>query len=134
MTIRKLSYSILFGLIIIAGCEKKPFDYRNKYIGDWEFNVERTEFNIDSVGHYKHDSLTYLGEITYGGSGDEIIINYTYNNSIALTIDKEGVLSDFPTHYCSGKFDGDDKIHIFLRWGGLGGGISHRIDGEKKRH
>lgn len=48
-----------------------------------------------------------------------------------LTIDKENILSNFPSHYCNGKFDGNGKIHLYLRWGGLGGGVTHTVDGEK---
>lgn len=83
-------------------------------MGDWEFKVERTKFNTDSIGYYEHDSLSCLGEIIYGNS------------------DKEGLLSNFPTHYCSGKFDGNEKLHLYLRWEGLGGGVTHLVYGEKK--
>jgi len=120
---------IILGLLIVIGCEKEPFDYRNKYTGDWNFKVERTEINTDSIGYYYHDSLTYEGQIKYGNNDDEIKIEYSGDNSIILKIDKEGVLSGFPTYYCSGEFIGNDKISLYLRWGGLGGGITHIVDG-----
>jgi hypothetical protein len=126
----------LFGLLIVSiivfSCEKELFDYRNKFLGEWEFKVERTEFNTDSVGYYHHDSLTYLGKIKYGNGDDDLLIQYSSDNSIILKIDKDDKLSDFPTHYCSGEFDGKNKLHLYLRWGGLGGGITHIVDGEKK--
>jgi hypothetical protein len=126
----KKIYWLLF--IIIISCNKKPFDYRNKYIGDWEFNIDITEFNTSSVGYYYHDSLTYMGQIKYGNEDDNLLIEYSSNNSITLKIDKENILTGFPTAYCGGEFDGNNKLHLYLRWGGLGGRITHVVDGEKK--
>jgi hypothetical protein len=122
---------LLVVLLVAIGCKKKPFDYRNKFIGRWSFRVERTEFNTDSVGYYYHDTINYTGEINYGENDDEIRINYSSSKEISLKMSKENVLTNFPTHYCSGEFDGKDKIHLYLRWGGLGGGVSHIINGEK---
>ncbi len=132
MKIYRKTYWVLLGLLIIISCKKEPLDYRNKFIGDWEFKVERTEFNTDSIGYYYHDSLTYFGQIKYGNNDDEILIEYSIDNSIYLAIDRENELSDFPTYYCGGEFYGHEKIHLYLRWGGLGGGITHIVDGEKK--
>lgn len=122
---------ILFGLLVIASCKKKPFDHRNKFLGDWEFKVERTEFNTDSTGYYYHDSLTYKGQIKYGSGEDDLLIEYLIDNSITLKIDNENILSEFPTHYCSGEFKENDILYLFLRWGGLGGGITHIVNGKK---
>ena len=119
-------------LIVLLGCEKELFDYRNKFIGDWEFKVERSEINTNSIGYSYHDSLSYSGRIKYGDADDDLFIQYSDENSITLKIDKENQLSDFPTHYCSGEFEGNNKLHLYLRWGGLGGGITHIVDGEKQ--
>ncbi len=121
----------MLGLIIIISCTKKPFDHRNKFIGNWKFKVERTELNTDSIGYYYHDSLTFIGKIKYGNSDNDLLIEYSSDNSIILKIDNENKLYDFPTHYCSGEFDGNDRLHLYLRWGGLGGGVTHIVDGEK---
>jgi len=132
MKIHRKIYWLLLGLLIFTNCKKEPFNYRNKFLGEWEFKVDRTEFNTDSVGYYYHDSLTFFGKIKYGTNDDEILIEYSNDNSIMLKIDKENILSNFPSHYCNGEFDGKEKIHLYLRWGGLGGGVTHTIDGEKK--
>jgi len=124
-------YWLLVFIAIIFSCNKKPFDYRNKYIGEWNFKVERTEVNTDSIGYYYHDTISYFGKIKYGEQEDELLFEYTADNSITLKIDKEDELSKFPTHYCGGTFYGSEKVHLYLRWGGLGGGVTHVIDGEK---
>lgn len=132
MNMKRSFYFLSLFIIIIISCEKKLFDYRNRFIGDWEFKVERSEINTDSIGYYYHDSLTYSGQIKYGSNDDDLLIEYTGENSITLKVDKENVLSNFPTHYCSGEFEGKEKIHLALRWGGLGGGVTHIVEGEKK--
>ncbi|HOU35436.1 MAG: hypothetical protein KBF06_03355 [Bacteroidales bacterium] len=129
-----LKYVIILGIIfiIVFSCKKEDNDYRDTYIGDWVFIVDRTEFNTDSIGYYYHDSVHYEGKIVYGELDNEIMIKYTTENTITLTIGENGELSDFPTHYCSGKFLSRDTLHLYLRWGGLGGGTIHQIEGLKK--
>lgn len=122
----------IFIFIIVFSCKKEDTDYRDTYTGTWNFIVDRTEINTDSIGYYYHDSVNYEGEIIYGEFDNEILIKYSNENSITLTIGEDGELSDFPTHYCSGEFLSGDSLHLYLRWGGLGGGTTHQIEGFKK--
>lgn len=116
---------------MLCGCEKKPFDHRNKYIGKWDFDVVIDEFNMSS-GTTFHDEVSYSGRIKYGDADDEIIIQYTENHSVILKVNEDEELTGFPTQYCSGEMSGKKDIHIYLRYGGLGGGSSYDIDGRKK--
>ncbi|MDT8413405.1 MAG: hypothetical protein RQ875_13145, partial [Vicingaceae bacterium] len=60
------------------------------------------------------------------------LIKYSDNNSVTLLVDKNGNLSGFPNHYSSGKFETKNKIDINLKiFGGLGGGINHKVNGKK---
>lgn len=129
-----LKYGTILILIFLVGvgCKKDEIDYRDAYIGVWNFKVGRTDVNTDSIGSYYHDSLSFEGEIVYGELNNEISIKYTSNNSITLTIGENGELSNFPTHYCSGKFLATDILNLYLKWGGLGGGTTHQIEGLKK--
>jgi hypothetical protein len=127
----KISLSLLL-LITLLSCEKQSLDYREAIMGKWVFSIERTEFNTDSIGYYFHDSLGYNGQINLGSRKDEIIISYTTENSITLLIDPDYGLSGFPTRYCSGSFEGMDRLNLYLRWGGLGGGITHVVEGMKE--
>jgi len=88
---------------------------------------------MDSTGYNSHcDSLTHIGQIKYGSFENELLIEYSNDSSVTLRIDKEGVLSKFPTNYCHGEFEGKDKLQLHLRWGGLGSGIIHDVEGDKK--
>lgn len=119
----------LFAIIATTACKKEPADYRSKYTGNWDFKVNKTVFDI-SVGSTS-DSVTYNGKISYSGS-DAIHIKYTPNDSVTLNMDEAGNLSAFPTANCAGQFNGTDKIHLYLSWGGLGAGTRHEMDGIKK--
>ena len=128
----KQFYIIFFflGIFSVISCNKKPFDYRNKYIGEWNFSIEYSSFNMGNSPSI-YDLVEYLGEITYGEEDNNVIIKYSKNNSVTLTIDKNGIFYDLPTRYCNGTIV-SDNIDLYLRWGGLGGGTSHKITGYKK--
>ena len=129
-----LKHGIILGVVfvIVFSCKKEKTDYRDAYTGTWSFVVDRTEFNTDSMGYYSHDSLKYDGEIVYGELDNEISIKYTNENSITVTIGEDGTLSNFPTNYCSGEFFSHDSLHLYLRWGGQGGGTRHQVEGLRK--
>lgn len=45
---------LIIGIIILNSCEKKPFDYRNKYVGDYQILTKR--YIVYSINSYKeHD-------------------------------------------------------------------------------
>lgn len=117
-------------LLVLGGCKKKPFDYRNKYIGDWKFNVHIIEQNMDSVGSNVNDTFVYVGNIEYGTSSDEILINYTSDDDVMLEIDKNGVVTtNLGFGHCT--FISDENVEIKLNWGGLGAYVIHEISGLK---
>lgn len=123
---------LLVFVLSITSCKKALFDQRNKYLGDWQFKVYRSEYHFDSIAHYKLDTLYFSGKIVHASNPEEITIYYTQFNSITLKVYDYGNLDNFPTVYCSGKFFDTKNLNIYLRWGGLGGGTSHSISGRKK--
>lgn len=118
-------------VIFFISCKKEK-DFRDKYIGEWNFNAEISEHNTDSIGYIYHDSLTYAGTITHGVSKNDIVIKYINDKSVTLSLNEDGKLSNFPTQYCNGNFESGNKIYLYLRWGGIGGGITHKIRGVKR--
>ena len=59
------------------------------------------------------------------------MIQYTENLSVTLKVKEDEELTGFPTNYCSGEMAGKKDIHIYLRYGGLGGASSFDIVGKK---
>ena len=118
-------------LLIFGGCKKKEIDIRDQYIGDWDFEVVRRNFLVGENGYHKIDTIFYLGKISFGNSNDQLNIKYTENEYIAMIINEDGDLSPIEPSYHFGKFRSSDTIYLYLRWGGMGGGITHTINGTK---
>lgn len=115
-----------------SACKKTPFDDRNKYLGDWTFDVHYHSFMMNEGVLYNY-SEAYSGKIEYGTEKSKIVIKYAKDKNIELVLDKDDILSGFPTHYSSGSFQDKKSLNLYLRWGGLGGAVIHEITGVKKR-
>ncbi len=115
--------------LFFSNCKK---DLRCDYLGEWDFRVERYKDNADFIGQHEHDTIFYTGKIMKGNDDIELIIKYTKDNQLLTTVLDDGTLDDLPTHYCTGMFKNESNIEIYLKWGGLGGGTVHVIDGVKK--
>lgn len=111
----------------LFSCSKEK-DYRDKYIGNWNFEVRRIEFSGDSI--LFNDTINYMGNITYGSSDNDIAIQYTEEDVVTLTVDEEGNLDNFPSDLSYGSLE-VDSIFIRLYWGGQGAGITHLVAGER---
>lgn len=70
--------------LMISSCEKQPFDYRVKYLGNYDLSYihENRLGCIDS-------SYTGCEVITRGNVRAEITLSKSYHNKIFLKIDKE---------------------------------------------
>jgi hypothetical protein len=122
-----MSFAVL--VIFFTGCkpDNELVDYRERYTGEWQFDVTVSEFNmVDSF--YFEEKINYVGDVSLGTVDKEILIHYLEDNYITLAVDDDGVLSGFSTEYSSGEFEDTNHLRIFIRWGGLGGGGSHSIN------
>ena len=127
----RMFFTFISLLVLITSCEKDESDYRNKYVGIWKFHVEKSSFNMGDSSSY-NDTIIYQGKLEHGEFENEIFIKYTDTDSLIFEIDKNGMFSELPTHYCSGEFIRLDSVHLFLRWGGLGGAMTHIVNGIKE--
>ena len=126
-------FYVILAVLVVAACKKKPLDYRNAYLGDWRFEVKKSSYNIAGPGVYEETNEVYDGSIAYGTGDSTVLIVYTEINEILVSVDENGTMGAFPTHYCSGEFTDDENLTLFLRWGGLGGSVSHSVTGKKKK-
>jgi hypothetical protein len=124
-----ITIGIFFFTFAQTSCEKEK-DYRDKYTGNRDFEVEVNEVNTDSIGHYENYKYNFTGELQRHETNALLFI-YGQSDSITLSVDETGMLSNFPTQYCSGQFIGADSLHLFLRWGGLGGYNQNIVNGKK---
>ena len=128
----ELILKIIF-IFFVSNCEKEKLDYREKYVGNWEFNVTRNEYYIGTIGdgYNKTDTIIYFGKIEYGNSKNEIKATYTKDDVIIFNLNDAGVLSYFVESYGGGKFENNNQISFYYRYGGGGGGGIHRVRGKK---
>jgi len=106
-------------------------DFRSQWVGDWDFVVKRRWWMDDEGGG--QDTTYYSGKITFGNTGNKLNINYWGN--VTVEVDESGkILKVYESdlHSFSGRFEGNNKIDLYLRTGGLGGGSEYTIDGIKK--
>ncbi len=101
---------LLFVLIIAFSCEKVPFDYRNIYVGSYNFTTYYTEWSW-VTGKYTYDTTEYDGKVVYGSSKNTIKINYN-NTDVEFNISRNGDLYDIETLYKVGTTSKDT-----LNWG-----------------
>ena len=103
-------------------------DYRRKWVGNWDFTTYVEPYGPGA----NHDTTYYYSGTITLGTNDELNINYLRNGTFVLKVSEDGELSGF-REQGYGKFEGNDKMHIYYRSGGYGGGIRVDIDGIKKK-
>jgi len=127
-------------LFFFTGCDRTPKDFREQWVGDWDFETKIRAWE-DDIGVW-YDTIYYLGKISIGSKNDELLVKYMERDSAFLNIEEDGTIIKITKAYWYGSslwgkhdgyFDGYEKIHLFISDGGLGGGIFHNIDGIKKK-
>jgi len=142
MKMRQLT-AILFALIFsISGCEKHS-DYRNKYIGTWNFKIQSKTLKDGVECQVCSDTSVYIGEIKYGEAADEILLEFqgTHPHSpVNLRIGPDGTI--LPKNYSSytsitisytGGFEGYNKLqYLYHLSHGIQTNIYETLTGEKE--
>jgi len=126
-------------LLVFISCEKIIFDFRNKYLGNWEFDVsDRHEVYNTAQGF--HDTIIlsiYHGKISYGSKHSAIKFQGE-GFSQEFSIDKDGVIipeNDYGPNYSeSGGFEGNKvfRYHYYHHWGATRQYVATDIEGVKE--
>lgn len=121
--------SILFSICLITlSCQKKPFDERSKFIGDYNFLIEKVNWNING---YRKDTLyTYNGKIEHGEDSNKISIFFSEH-----LVAKPNLYGDWSIlgNGVRGEFSTKEAIAFSISYGGIGGGTIYNVTGEKKK-
>ncbi len=126
----------LFGLILsviivlIGACKKQPGDYRNPYLGNYDFTVQYSSFNM-ADSSYSTGTLYYYGEVKYGSTDNEISIHYLENSYINPVLNNDGTFSQNAYYPINGAFESTNKFTFGFYSGGHGGGTSYNVVGER---
>lgn len=91
--IKNKKYILLsFLLVSFLACEKVPFDYRNIYVGNYDFTIYNTEWSW-VTGMYTRDTTKYNGNVSYGERKSSVLINYSQGKEVDLNVDRNGSMS-----------------------------------------
>lgn len=112
--------TIIFGIYFItaSSCEKKLFDYRNKYCGEYAFEVEKT-LTVSGQGT-ETSNYEYNGSVSYNRDleKDEILINYLETNTAQVSITKDGVFINKYGYNAllTGEFHGKENMYYLYSY------------------
>jgi len=116
----KLITIVLISMTLL-GCEKNPFDYRNKFIGDYNYTVHAKISNYPVIGHFLDTTYTYNGKVLLGTQDNAIIIYLSETRSVEPTIYEDGSLENLNLSYSiSGEFESKTILKFHYGDGGLG--------------
>lgn len=117
--------------VAFLGCKKNPFDFRSKFIGDYNFQIQASSYY--GVGPYfsSHDTTYSIdGNIVCGSENDKISISFAnQNGSSEFTIYEDGTIED---GNCSGEFESTHTVKYSCFWGSPGAGTYETVTGKKK--
>lgn len=125
---------LLFTAVFLAtGCKKRVFDYRNKYLGDYQIEYIQSHWQMNQPT--TTDTTQIAATISYDKKGpkDELKLHFN-NKDLTLNVDQEGKITMCKS--VIGKFEYGDYFTIVYSSntcasGGLGGGTNYRVTGEK---
>ena len=125
---------VVLCVVSIAGCNKPVFDYRKKYLGDYNFSIH---YSFWDIGGGSYDtSYTINGIISKGSDLQSIQITYSSQESYEFILFEDGSIQvkncDYNYNSCTGEFESVNKISYTITMGGLGGQWTEAVTGTKK--
>ena len=84
-----------FLLVVIVSCSESRFDYRHKYVGDYELEVEEEMVHNSGYGGRSH--YNFQCKVDFSESKDSLIFDfydiplfYNFFPQLVIAIDKDG--------------------------------------------
>lgn len=121
----------IFFCFSILSCKKTPFDYRNKFTGNYNFTIqEHSVYGIFPVT--VHDTTyTNEGKIEIGSDENDVLIS-PQNISLQATIYEDGTLSGYYNNNGKGEFSSTKEMKYTFGNYSPGGSTTFTITGTKE--
>jgi hypothetical protein len=90
-----LTICLLGYLSLTVSCEKRWFDYRNKYTGDYHFTYKYSKWD-QNIGFYETGTIEFDGEIYYSKKDDAkniLHLHFTETETLDIKVEKNGLIS-----------------------------------------
>ena len=122
MRMRQITALLIPIIFLISGCEKQP-DYREKYLGNWNFEIQSA--TIKDLWVEKQSSTTFRkGEIKLGKGGNEILLQFEGTQfPDTLSIDPGGKIIPIIfhpwhsiTYSYTGGFEGNNNLQYIYNY------------------
>jgi len=120
---------ILFFCIFIFGCKKNPFDFRNKFLGDYIFVVHNSSWYSGNV--QMDTTYTIDGTVDYGQEKNSVLISSSAF-SLQATVYEDGTIEGYWDNNGKGEFISTKQITYSVHSYWPDGNYSQDITGEKK--
>ena len=124
-------FSLIVLISALIGCEKKLFDYRNKYLGDYQITYHYSYWQMGGVTG--DTTITYNGQINYGDKG-KIKIDWYDGSEYEFEVSKDGGITK-----CNSSLGTIDKNNFELTFtddlcspGPLGANYTISLTGAKQ--
>ena len=138
--------AILIFLVLLAGCEKENTDYRDKYIGNYNFVIVTEDWSVT----YTHFDTTYFDGsieknnnskdrvyirfgnsrwVSYGNPPQDTCVGTEYPNPV---VNQNGSLIYPEWSRFTGAFVNLDSVKLEMASGGHGFGTIKYVYGHKK--
>jgi hypothetical protein len=130
--VRKI-FTVILLFLLVSGCKKNPFDYRTKFVGDYDFTVHLATYNINGWPT-SYTTYLYKGKIWYDGNETMVSIEFSANQSVSVNLYEDGSMKSF---YVNGEFESTKKVQFRLRVLSGSGiqyfGAEYVVAGDKKK-
>lgn len=124
-----LSFLLIF--FFALSCTETEKDFREKFVGQWMFQIDQTNYSSENGGTNSESSFAQIGEIKYGNNPGELLLKYGEDEALTFRIDEFGHMNQLPNRMCSGQIQGHNFIQMYLRWGDGRSGLIHEVHGQK---
>lgn len=115
MKVRPLLLFIAVILFLSSGCEKSIFNYRKKYLGDYNFSYDVNTYQMGQPPTSTHNHEDHEGYLDFGDKG-EIDVYFGGSYSMSFLVDKNGNISiECAPTYKVGEFT--SKNHFLMSYG-----------------
>ena len=108
-------------------------DYRGKYVGMWDFNGIRHDWNMNWDPISVDNPYSYSGSVDYGSTDSTIFIDFCSEPGIEIVVSPEGKVRILPgDYYLSVEFISTDSLYLNKSSTARGAATKYSLTGVKK--
>ncbi len=127
-----------FMLLMFSSCEHEEMDWRDTYIGKWEFTSVVYSNNWNYMGEHSIDTVIYSGSIIKGSADSSVFVHFApssindfYLNPIGELYTPRLVTEYHYNRIVYGSFSSANNVTFTLQSGGQGSNQMVEVFGKR---